>query len=72
MLLNRAGRSHEAVERYQAATRLAPSEARWWAGLGIALEADGQSATAHDAYLKARSLPGLPPELAAHVEQKLR
>lgn len=72
VLLNRAGRSHEAVERYQAATRLAPSEARWWAGLGIALEADGQSATAHDAYLKARSLPGLPPELAAHVEQKLR
>ncbi len=72
VLLNRAGRPHEAAERYQAATRLAPGEARWWAGLGIALEADGQSAAAHDAYLKARSLPGLPPELAAHVEQKLR
>jgi MSHA biogenesis protein MshN len=72
VLLNRAGRPHEAVERYQAATRLAPSEARWWAGLGIALEADGQNAAAHDAYLKARSLPGLPPELATHVEQKLR
>lgn len=72
VLLNRAGRAREAAERYQAATRLAPSEARWWAGLGIALEADGQSAAAQDAYLKARSLPGLPPELAAHVEQKLR
>lgn len=72
VLLNRAGRAHEAAERYQAATKLAPSEARWWADLGIALEADGQSAAAQDAYLKARSLPGLPPELAAHVEQKLR
>jgi MSHA biogenesis protein MshN len=72
VLLNRAGRAHEAAERYQAATKLAPSEARWWAGLGIALEADGQSAAAQEAYIKARSLPGLPPELAAHVEQKLR
>lgn len=72
VLLNRAGRAREAAERYQAATKLAPSEARWWAGLGIALDADGQTAAAQEAYLKARSLPGLPPELAAHVEQKLR
>lgn len=72
VLLNRAGRAREAAEKYQAATRLAPNEARWWAGLGITLEANGQNAAAQDAYLKARSLPGLPPELAAHVEQKLR
>lgn len=72
VLLNRAGRAHEAAERYQAATRLAPGEARWWAGLGIALEADGQGAAAREAYLKARSLPGLPPELAQHIEQRLR
>jgi MSHA biogenesis protein MshN len=71
VLLNRAGRVHEAVERYQAATRLAPAEARWWAGLGIALDADGQGTAAREAYLKARSLPGLPPELAQHVEQRL-
>lgn len=72
VLLNRAGRAHEAAERYQVATRLAPGEARWWAGLGFALEADGQFAAAREAYLKARSLPGLPPELAQHVEQRLR
>lgn len=71
-LLNRAGRASEAAKRYQLATQLAPTEARWWAGLGIALETDGQSAAAHEAYLKARSLPGLPPELAVHVEQRLR
>ncbi len=72
VLLNRAGRAHEAAERYQAATRLAPDEARWWAGLGIALDADGQNAAAREAYLKAKSLPGLPPELAQHIEQRLR
>jgi MSHA biogenesis protein MshN len=71
-LLNRAGRVAEAVERYQAATRLAPSEGRWWAGLGIALDAAGKSTEARDAYQKARSLPGLPPDLAQHIEQRLR
>lgn len=71
-LMNRAGRYAEAVERYQAATRLAPNEARWWAGLGIGLDALGKANEARDAYLKARSLPNLPPELAQIVEQRLR
>jgi MSHA biogenesis protein MshN len=71
-LLNRAGRASEAVERYQAATRLAPNEGRWWAGLGIALDAAGKSADAREAYQKARSLPGLPADLAHYVEQRLR
>jgi MSHA biogenesis protein MshN len=71
-LLNRAGRSAEAVERYLAATRLAPNEGRWWAGLGIALDAAGRPAEAREAYQKARSLPGLPADLAQHVEQRLR
>lgn len=70
-LLNRAGRAAEAVERYQAATRLAPNEGRWWAGLGIALESAGKPAEARDAYQKARSLPGLPADLAQHIEQRL-
>ncbi len=71
-LLNRAGRASEAVEHYQAATRLAPGEGRWWAGLGIALDAMGKAAEAREAYLKARALPGLPADLAQHVEQRLR
>ncbi len=71
-LLNRAGRSGEAVAHYQAATRLAPGEGRWWAGLGIALDAAGKAPEARDAYQKARSLPGLPADLAQHVEQRLR
>jgi MSHA biogenesis protein MshN len=71
-LLNRAGRPGEAVAHYQAATRLAPGEGRWWAGLGIALDAAGKGPEARDAYQKARSLPGLPADLAQHVEQRLR
>jgi MSHA biogenesis protein MshN len=71
-LLNRSGRAPEAVERYQAATRLAPAEGRWWAGLGIALDAAGKSAEAREAYQKARTLPGLPADLAQHIELRLR
>ena len=71
-LLNRADRAPEAVERYQAATRLAPNEGRWWAGLGMALDAAGKGPEAREAYQKARALPGLPAELAQHIEQRLR
>ena len=71
-LLNRAGRVPEAVEHYQAATRLAPNESRWWAGLGIALDAAGRGPEAREAYQKARALPGLPADLAQHIEQRLR
>lgn len=71
-LLNRAGRHPEAAERYQAAARLAPGDGRWWAGLGIALDAEGKTAAAREAYQKAGSLPGLPAELVLHIEQRLR
>lgn len=71
-LLNRAGRAPEAVEHYRAATRLAPNEGRWWAGLGIALEAAGKGTDAREAYQKARTLPGLPADLAQHIEQRMR
>jgi MSHA biogenesis protein MshN len=71
-LLNRAGRAADAVEHYLAATRLAPAEGRWWAGLGIALEAAGKTQESREAYMKARALPGLPADLAQHIEQRLR
>ncbi|WP_310450319.1 tetratricopeptide repeat protein [Sulfuritalea sp.] len=71
-LLNRAGRTAEAVEHYRAATHLAPNEGRWWAGLGIALDAAGKGPDAREAYQKARALPGLPADLAQHIEQRLR
>lgn len=72
VLQNRAGRPADAAQRYRAATRLAPGEARWWVGLAMALEAEGKAQEAREAYLQARSLPGLVPELAAHIEQRLK
>ena len=71
-LLNRLEQSGEAIVRYQKALRLEPNQARWWAGLGIALETDKQRIEARDAYLRARTLPGLPADLAAHVEARLK
>ncbi|MBI5107527.1 MAG: tetratricopeptide repeat protein [Rhodocyclales bacterium] len=71
-LLNRAGRSAEAVERYRQAARLSPGEGRWWAGLGISLDASGKPSEAREAYLRARQSPDLPPDLASHVDQRLR
>ena len=71
-VLQRLGRTREAIEYYQAATRLAPAEGRWWLGLGIALESDGRATDARDALLRARASGTLSPELIALVDQKLR
>ncbi|MCF8197370.1 MAG: tetratricopeptide repeat protein [Sulfuritalea sp.] len=70
-LLNRAGRAAEAVEHYKAATQLAPDEGRWWAGLGIALDSAGRGQEAREAYRKARTMPGLPADLAQHIDRRL-
>lgn len=71
-VLQRLGRSKDAAERYQAATRLAPAEGRWWLGLGLALEAEGHALDARDALLRARASGTLSAELIALVDQKLR
>jgi len=71
-VLQRLGRSKEAAAYYQAATRLAPAESRWWLGLGLALESDGRAAEAHEAFLRAKAGATLSSELATLVEQKLR
>jgi len=47
------------------------SQARWWAGLGIALESQGRSESARSAFAQAARLPGLPEQLRLYVEQRL-
>ena len=71
-LLQRLGRNEEAAEHYQAATRVAPGDGRWWLGLGLAWEADGRSTEARDALHMAKAAGTLSAELTAWVEQKLR
>jgi len=69
---HRRGHAGDAVAYYRAATGLATGEGRWWLGLGIALEADGQSGAAHAAFERARASGSLNADLKAIVDQKLR
>ena len=71
-VLHRLGRHREAVARYQSATRLSPKDGRWWLGMGLALDADGRSGEARDAFQHARQSGTLSNELSALVDQKLR
>ena len=71
-VLQRLGRSREAIARFQAATRLAPGDGRWWLGLGLAHDAEGEVDAARTAFLNARQSANLTPELQALIERKLR
>lgn len=69
---HRLGHHKDAIEFYQAAVRLAPSEGRWWLGLGLALEADHRSPEAREAFQRARASGTLNADLLTVVDQKLR
>lgn len=71
-VLQKLGRNKDSIARYQAATQLAPADGRWWLGLGLGHEAEGRSAEAREAFLRARQGQNLRPELTALLEQKLK
>ena len=71
-VLERLGRHREAIVQYQAATRLAPGDGRWWFGLGLAMESEGRVSESREAFLRARQCGNLGSALSALVEQKLR
>lgn len=71
-VLQRLGRNRDAAKHYQVATRLSPNDGRWWLGLGLALEGNGQSSEAREMFLRARQSGNLSPQLIALIEQKLR
>lgn len=71
-LKSRLGAPSMAVSHYQRASRLAPAEGRWWLGLGLALEADGQLPAAKEAFRRSRATGTLSADLAAIAEQHLR
>lgn len=72
LLLQRAGRTAEAVACYRTALSLRPNEGALWYGLGGALDADQKDSQARQAYEKARASGNLPPELLQAVERRLR
>jgi len=69
---HRLGHHKESIELYQAAVRIAPSEGRWWLGLGLALEADHRQPEAREAFQRARASGTLNADLLVVVDQKLR
>lgn len=71
-LLQKQQRPAEAAQRFRVALALRPAEGRWWFGLGLALEAAGQSGDAKEAYAKAREVGNLPADMLGVVEQKLK
>jgi len=71
-VLQRLGRHDEAAEQYRKATRISPADGRWWLGLGWCLDAQGQTAEARDAFVRARQSGNLSPELITLIDQKLR
>ena len=71
-LLQRQSRHKEAAEHYRAAVSLSPGSGVWLMGLGISLQAEGQTAEAHDAFLRAKETNSLNTDLQAFVDQRIR
>lgn len=71
-VLQRLGRSQEAIPHFHAALATNPAEGRWWLGLALVLESAGHPAEAREAFARAKAAGNLPPDLAAFAEQKSR
>ena len=71
-LLQQKGNSAEAARHWAALIAWDDSQAPWWVGLAISLEAQGELAGAARAYRQAAELPGLPRSLADYVQQRLQ
>ncbi|MFA6120262.1 MAG: tetratricopeptide repeat protein [Sideroxydans sp.] len=71
-LLQRRGRHKEAINHYQIATELVPSNGVWWMGYGISLQEVQRNDDARASFKKALATHTLTPELNAFVEQKLK
>jgi MSHA biogenesis protein MshN len=67
----RAERYGRSAELFRSALRLRPDTAVWWAGLGIALEADQRSSEALAAYQRSAELGGLEDRLARYIQARL-
>lgn len=70
-LAQQAGRHETAADVYRVLTALDAANGTWQAGLGMALDARGDSAGAREAFARAIDAGGLDPALRAHAERRL-
>ncbi|WP_018403725.1 tetratricopeptide repeat protein [Marinobacter gelidimuriae] len=71
-LLQQQGENTKAARYWAELIAWDDSQAPWWVGLAISLEAQGERADAATAYRQAAELPGLPRSLADYVRQRLQ
>jgi MSHA biogenesis protein MshN len=65
-------RHREAIAHYEASLRVVPESARWLTGLAISLEEEKRLTEARDAYRRALAAGGLPRDLEAYAERKVK
>jgi len=70
-ILYRMDRHTESAAAYREAVQLQPDRALWWTGLAVALEQDGRSAQALEAYRRAAKLP-LDEPVDDYVKQRIQ
>ncbi|MFO7766975.1 MAG: tetratricopeptide repeat protein [Pelovirga sp.] len=66
------GEYPRAAEVYVRLLELRPHQALWWLGLAIALEQQGQTGGARDAYQTALDVSGLRPDLEKFIRERLQ
>ncbi len=71
-LLQKTGRYHEAARVYRSLVQLRPGAGVWWMGLAMALEADGKSSAALEAYGRAADGADMSGALVRFVKRRMR
>lgn len=70
-LYQRQQRHSDAAGVYRELVKLRPATGAWWAGLGMALDAQGDRAAGREAFIRALRAGGLAPALRKHVRTRL-
>lgn len=71
-VLHRLARYSEARLHYGQATQLDAASGRWWIGLGLAFEAEGNGGAAKEAFRQALATRSLTQDLQAFAENRVR
>lgn len=71
-LYQRQGKAQYAEKLYEQLLAVQPNNAKWWMGLGIALESMGKTTLAMEAYVRAGNSGQLNPELKMYAQSRVQ